>query len=156
MGLPSQHQLMRFLELPTVAHIQPTPLYPNFWCLGISARSPLYLHLGWQKEARARCGWFQEGGGEQGVEWVSGGPDTSPLHTHTAGSLPPTKAPSVPREDGRWPPPQAVTTAPAWSAFSTSSWDLLPVGTRGTPCHQGAAWPQSQGQGTSCHCRSAG
>lgn len=54
------------------------------------------------------------------------------------------------------PPPRACHHACAWSALSLSSQDVLPAGTRGTPSRQGAAWRRSQGQGTSCHCRSAG
>lgn len=114
-----------------------------------------------EKEARAHCGWPQAwrgGAGEQGGEWASGGPDTSP---------PPSRQPPHPAPKGctvcpgagrmeNAPPPRACHHACAWSALSLSSQDVLPAGTRGTPSRQGAAWRRSQGQGTSCHCRSAG
>lgn len=57
---------------------------------------------------------------------------------------------------GGWeiPPAQACHHTRAQSALSSSTQDLLPAGTRGTPSRQEAAWPRSQVQGTSCHCRS--
>lgn len=141
----------------------PLPLFLGPWGGGFR---PTCLHSTspgscQEKEARAHCGWPQAwrgGAGEQGGEWASGGPDTSP---------PPSRQPPHPAPKGctvcpgagrmeNAPPPRACHHACAWSALSLSSQDVLPAGTRGTPSRQGAAWRRSQGQGTSCHCRSAG